>query len=150
MLKSEERRIGDHLFRVTQVPGTKSIRLFTRITKLVGPAIGALAKDGEAIKSLLDQDVGQLGAALQTLCDDLNPDEIEALGKDFAKHARVKVGGEGEWMLLENEAVFDDVFAGGVDVFLGWLGFSLQVNYSSFLAAGRKLTGRGSGNDATG
>lgn len=142
MLKTEERRIGEHEYRVRQMPGREALAMFTTLTKTVGPAVAALAGGkGASVKSLLDQEVATLAQALTTLCDDLDPGRVQSVARDFAAHSqlRLNLNGTDTWQPLSNEAVFDDAFAGRIDELLGWLAFCVEVNFRGFLSASRKL-----------
>ncbi len=143
-LDTEEVKIGDLTFRITQMPSRKALRMFTRLSKLVGPALGALkpgtgGKEGLGLDSKLD-DIG-LGEALAVLCDQLDEDDVDAIFEAFGEFSTVNQGGK-SWPKVKD--VFDVLFAGQLHVAFQWLGHSLRVNFSSFLGDGRLSSALGS------
>lgn len=138
MLEEREKEIGGLRFKVRQMPGLKSLRMFTRLTKLAGPAIAEVTRDDRQLAQLLNQDAASLGAAVAVFCQDLDPDEVEAIARELAAHSKVQIEGTDGFVDLV-EAIFDDVFGGRIDRLFGWIAFSLQVNYDSFLGAARSL-----------
>lgn len=135
MLTTETREISGRHFQVTQLPGRESLRMFTRLTRLFGPALGAVAKDEAQIASLLETDVAGLGGAIARLCEELDPDDILSIAGAFAKHSKVALEGTTDSFVELNDAIFDVTFQGRMDMLMGWIVFALEVNYSSFLDA---------------
>ena len=132
-LKTEEVKLGDLPMRITQMPSMESLRMLTRLTKLVGPALAAMGHKAE-LDSILDAKLTdtELGEAFAVLCDQLAEDEVEAIFMAFAAPTKVQTA-KNKWPSLDE--MFDVVFAGRMDLMLRWFGASLKVNYDSFLGA---------------
>ena len=132
MIETVEETIGKHRFQITQLPGLVSLRVFTRLVKLLGPSIGTVVNSDAELANLLDQDVGKLGTAIATLCVDLDVDEVESLARVFAKYSKVEVGGEDGFAEM-GDVIFNATFKGDIGSLLLWFGACVRVNYSSFL-----------------
>ena len=145
MLKSETRTIGGMEFIVTQMPGRESMRMFARLSKLLGPAIAEAVGSGN-VEALLGKKVESLGSAITTLLDDLDVVEFESITEAFAAHTTVKGDGQSKHAPLKD--MFDLVFAGKMGVLMSWLGMSITVNYETFLADLQPAPAPGSGSPA--
>lgn len=134
MLQTETRQIGEHWYTVTQMPGRESAKMFARLTKLLGPALTEAIGKSSSLKDVMSANVGTLADAVAMFCDALSVEEFDEIVTQFAKHATVKVKTvEGKKQVDLND-MFDVVFAGRMNELMGFIGMSLQVNYSSFLA----------------
>lgn len=121
MRKSDSKQIGNHTYTVTQFGAREGGRVFIRITRLLGPAIGGGAEGGAAAM------IGQLSTAL-------DESDFDSLCDTFAA-ATMVTGGDYGAKQPQLKAVFDDHFAGRYDELLEWLLFAFEVNYGSFLGA---------------
>ena len=117
--KSQDRAIGEGVWTVTQFPATEGLAILTRLLKLVGPAMGALAR-GEAGQV-------EVGTFLAALIERLDEADTVALVKRLLKDTRK----DGREVL----PVFDIEFMGNYHTLLSVLGFVLEVNYGDFFAA---------------
>ncbi len=117
--RSQERSIGGATWTVTQFPATEGLALLTRLLKLVGPAMGAVARgEGSAL---------EVGTFVAALVGQLDENETVTLVKRLLKDTRK----DGREVL----PVFDIEFMGNYFTLLSVLGFVLEVNYGDFFAA---------------
>ena len=133
-LKTELEEVGDRTFQVTQIPGGDSLVMFVKLLRIFGPALGSIAGDDQELGALLEADVGKLGTAIARLCSNLDPLEMLELAQEFSRHAKISLEGQpGTLIDLHEKAIFDETFGGRIDLLLGFIAFSLKVNYRSFL-----------------
>ena len=123
-------------YGLIKLGGFEALPLFTRLLKLLGPAlakilIGELTKAKKENKSVLDADVGQMFEKLSTDFDKffekLTEDDFEyLLGKIFKQ----------EYFFADGKKVMDvkkQLNSKGLKHLLFTLKFGLQVNFSDFL-----------------
>lgn len=125
-METRERSIGGHSYRVTQFPGRMGLRLQVRLVKLLGPAVGTLAADGNVMDAQIDG--GMIGKAVGLLADRLEEDAVEKLVVELLSGTR-RDGGE------LGGAQIDLAFAGHYGELLQVLAFVIEVNYGDFLGA---------------
>lgn len=118
--KSQDREIGGATWTVTQFPATEGLAILTRLLKLAGPALGAVAR-GEGAKPL------EVGTFVSGLVDQLDEVETVTLVKRLLRETRK----DGREVL----PVFDVEFMGNYFTLLTVLGFVLEVNYGDFFGA---------------
>jgi hypothetical protein len=113
---------GERRALVSQLPAMRSLRLLTRLGRVVGPSLGLLFKGDDA----------QLGEAISALFARLDENEVEHLVSEllFESGARIEVGGQ----LAEVKSVFASEFAGDLGAVGALVLEALKVNYSSFFA----------------
>lgn len=112
----EEREIEGKSFKIGRLPLAKQREGLVKITKVVGPAAGALAS-------------GDTGEGMKVLVEALKYEELEWFVKAFCEVSTVK---------LETGVdlkVSDGVFEGDLKMQLEWLWACLEVNYGAFLGA---------------
>ncbi len=114
MLETKSKTIGDHDYKVTQLGAGKGRKVLVRLLKTCGPAF-ALAAQGNPTE------------ALGKLASDLDEETLDYLVEAFA--ARTELDGIGLAGIMELH------FAANYGEMLEWLGFCIQLNYSSFLSA---------------
>lgn len=162
MLESQEKKIGEIMYRVTQLPALPGRKLLVRLYKTLGPTIGAALKglpDSGSSVSLGSLESSSIGDALTALAHDLTEDDLEYVvttltgTTEFSRETN-------KWLPLRNE--LDDHWAGKYLQMFQWIAFGLQVNYADFLAVKTSLsdiisdntnvarTGSGSPNTSTG
>ncbi|MEW5803911.1 MAG: phage tail assembly chaperone [bacterium] len=110
-----------------QLAPKKSLKLLTRILKIIGGPIGtAIGKDGMSMKaeSLFDLDI-DLGAVVGHLCRNLDENEVEAIVDSLM--SQVFVDGKGEV-----SKVFDEHFGGRLPHLFKVVFAALEVEYGSF------------------
>ena len=114
--------IGGEEYTFCQLPPKKSLKLLTRILKLIGPALGgAMSEDGDA-KNIMDLD---LGMVVSQLCARLDENEIEYIIDMLL--SQVLHSGKGNLA-----QVFDQHFAGRLPHLFNVLGAALEVEYNDF------------------
>ena len=130
-LEVKEKRIGAHLYRVTQLPAKKGRALLVRLTKLLGPGLAAAFGDlGRDKASTAEAAIASgIGQGLYELAERLSESEVGSILDELAVFTTVVLDAEREPRLSD---VFDDHFAGRYDEMLLWAGFCLEVNYASF------------------
>jgi len=114
-------------YTITQFGATKSMKLLTRLSKIVGEPLGEIASGFDSKKNLLDQefDGKMIGHAVKALVDNLDEDHVVDTLKQLLS------------CVLHNGATLDKTF----DIhFQGRLGHmfkvvfaALEVQYKDFL-----------------
>lgn len=125
-LEPQQKTIDGFHFTVSQLPGTRSLKVFARITKMLGKgaskALGAAGKGGDVA-----------GAAMLELLGNVDEGDVEYVAKQLLEVA-VVASPEGSGCPSGNvTANFDALFQGRLDLLLKALFFAIQVNYGSFL-----------------
>jgi hypothetical protein len=124
-VKSEERTIGEHTYRVTQLTALKSRELFSRLVRLLGPGVAAMVSAGQGIsRSQISQMLGEIS---QRVTDD----ELDHFCRVLGSSSQIVAAGNA--VTLDKE-VIDVHFAGQLFNLFKWLAFALEVNYSDFLS----------------
>lgn len=111
---------GERRATISQLPAMRSLRLLTRLGRVVGPSLAMLFKG----------DAEQVGKAVGELFSRLDENEIEHLVKEllFEAGARIEVDGN----LLPVKDVFAAEFAGDLGAVGSLIFAALEVNYRSF------------------
>lgn len=135
-VKTEDRTIGEHTYRVTQLTALKSRALFARLVRFVGPAAAAALGGGRRLSQL---NVGELVSDIAGRVSD------EELGYfcDVLGSCTEIVGSNGALVRLDRN-VIDFHFAGHLLDMFTWMAFALEVNYSDFLSAWKRTPGAAS------
>ena len=113
--------IDGELYEITKMDPFKSLRLFTRLVKIVGPAAGAIFGD-EKTKEL-DIMSADFGKVLGELADRLSEDQMEATARELL--AVVLKKGK------KVEPILD--FGGNVPLMMQVMAEVLQAEYGGFL-----------------
>jgi len=135
VIEQQEKEIGKTTYRVRQLGASKGARLLTRLYKLLGPSLADLLRGVGA--GLGDMPVYMLADALKTLAERLPDGELETLIDDLAPTTEITRDGGAHWLQLKNEKELH--FAGNYREMFMWLGFALEVNFSSFLGDSTSL-----------
>lgn len=124
-----ERTVDGEEYTFTQFGATKSMKVLTRLSKIVGEPIGKVAGGIEPGKSMLDQDLdGQLiGAAIKALTDNLDEDVVVNTVKELCSCVLYKGG--------TLDKTFDIHFQGRLGHLFKVVGAVLEVQYGDFLGA---------------
>lgn len=132
MLKTEQRTVGSTAFKVTQLGASAGMQLMVRLTKVLGPVLGELAKGGDSngATNLMDVRGDALAGALQQLATHLTYEDLEYVCETLGAMTEIEMEG-GKWVRL-NRAMREIHFAGNYGELFRWLAFALEVNYSSF------------------
>lgn len=130
-LKTEARDIDGLHVTCSQLPAMRSYSVFTRLGKVLGPAIGALA-NATIEENVKDTDVKELAPAMAALLQGLADDESLV----YPLLATVSVKKDGMDILLTDEANINLAFEGKFKALLLTLKFALEVNYADFFGDG--------------
>lgn len=129
-VKTDTRQIGEHKYRVTQLPGLKARELFTRIVRLIGPAAAAAVGSGRGLSRF---DLGELfGSLTSRITDDELGHFCTVLGE-----CTELLGSNGAATKLDT-TLQDVHFAGELLNMFKWLQFALEVNFADFLSVWRR------------
>ena len=114
-----------------QLPPKRSLKLMTRIIKIVGAPLGAAlngTKSGQVdLKAVMEADI-DLSLIVTALCDRLDENEVEAIIDELLSQV-IHVGSG------EVSKKFDAHFAGRLPHLFKVVGQALKVEYGDFLAA---------------
>jgi len=132
-MDTQDKVIDGLNFSVTQLPGRKGSRLFTRLMRAIGPSIGlALGEVGEGVTSIADLDVSKvmaaLGKSLPRLVEDLKPEEIEGIQDALFETASVDIDGR----RFQVKDKFDVIFKGKPLAVYKLMYFAIEVNFGFF------------------
>lgn len=128
MIKTSEHRIGNHTYRITQLPVSKGRPLLVRLTRVLGPVVAELLRDGE---KLSEAGAGAVAGAIRELATRLTDEDLSYVCDALAEHTEVSMG-DGKWVRLSG--VFELHFAGAYDEMLKWIGAGIEANYRSFFS----------------
>ena len=128
-----ERTIDGEKYTFCQLPAKKSLKLMTRIVRIIGAPIGAALgelPDGDKVSMevLLDRNFN-MGAIVAALCDRLDEDEVEAIVDTLLSQVIHEGAGE-----ISKQV--DTHFAGRLPHLLKVLAAALSHEYGDFLAGG--------------
>jgi hypothetical protein len=126
-----EVKIDGEQYTFFQMPPKRSLKLMTRIIRIIGAPLGAALngiKSGQVdIKSVMDADL-DFAMIVTALCDRLEENEVEAIVDELL--SQVLHSGRGEVSKR-----FDALFAGRLPHLFKVLAQALKVEYGDFLAA---------------
>lgn len=128
-LEPQTKTIDGFTFTCSQLPGMRSLKVFTRITKMLGKgaskALGAANGSGK--------DNAAAGAAVLELLGNVDEADVEYVARQLLEVCVVACP-EGSGLPSGNVAQnFDQLFQGRLDLLLKALIFAIQVNFGSFL-----------------
>lgn len=129
---SETKHIDGHEYEVFMLSPMTSIKLLTRMAKMLGPGIGPIVdavSKGGGFEQVMDQDLGDafFSQAAEALFTRLDEDLIENVIYTMADNTMV--GGK------KLRPIFDVHFKGQLGTITKWLGFALKVQYQNFWSA---------------
>ena len=126
-----EVKIDGEQYTFCQLPPKRSLKLMTRIIRIVGAPLGAALdgiKSGQVdMATVLDADLN-FSTIVAALCDRLEENEVEAIVDELL--SQVLHAGQGEV-----SRKFDVLFAGRLPHLFKVLAQALKVEYGDFLAA---------------
>src|SRR5271165_6574111 len=114
-----EKQVGDHFYLYRPLTATPALRLFSRLTKTIGPAFAALAASSA-------HPTTALSAAATALSSTLGEKDLEEVLKTFA--AQTEEGGSA--LLPRFELFFTDM-----KTVFGFLMFALEAQFGGFFGA---------------
>lgn len=128
-VKTEKRQIDGLDVTVSQLPAMAGFRLFLRLLKLAGPALGVLFSEG-----------GLKAASAQMLLTEglSSLDEAEGEAVLLALLRDVTVVFEGKMLTLSDQQRVDIVFNGRMMAMLKVAAFSAEVNFKDFIDAAQQ------------
>ncbi len=121
--------IDGEQYTFCQLPPKKSLKLLTRILKIIGPALGGVVKDAGNIsegniESILDLDIDP-GMIVSQLCSRLDENDVEYIIDMLL--SQVLHSGKGEV-----SRVFDEHFGGRLPHLFRVIAAALEVEYGDF------------------
>jgi hypothetical protein len=126
-----EVKIDGEQYTFCQLPPKRSLKLMTRIIRIVGAPLGAafngIKNSGADIQAVMTSDI-DLSVIVAALCDRLEENEVEAIVDELL--SQVLHAGQGEV-----SRKFDVLFAGRLPHLFKVLAQALKVEYGDFLAA---------------
>lgn len=123
MRKQETVTIDGDEYEITQLGAIEGRRVLTKLLKLAGPALGALAGAGK-----LDETA--IGAALTSAAEELDEATLDSLCETFGANSTVRNGDRRPKL---EAVVFDNHFAGRYMAMTKWLIACLKLNFADFL-----------------
>lgn len=131
MKENMVKTIGEHEYQFFMLPAMESVKLFTRIVKLISPALSLLSGDDKT--SVLERkiDIEQVVKALQNSLDE---NEVEyVINKLFSQTICTGVG------QLSDRAVVNEHFKGNLSHLFKVVWGALEAQYGDFLAGKPEL-----------
>jgi hypothetical protein len=124
---TEERIIDGETYTFTMLRPRISLRLLTKIFKLIGPPIGKAFPKEIKMKDIFDAGI-DIGGSINDLAERLSDDELQSLIDIL--FAPILHKGKGT---LTNAAAYDELFAGRMKHLFKVIGVALEVQYADFL-----------------
>lgn len=128
----DERQIGEHTYRVTQLTTLKARALFARLVQFLGPGVATAISSGN-VSSILNMDIGAL---VGSLADKFTDNELAYFCTQLGSCSEIVV--DGKTQTLTN-AIIDVHFAGHLLDMFKWMAFALEVQFSDFLSEWKRI-----------
>jgi hypothetical protein len=127
MITTQDREIDGMQWQVSQLPGMRGLKMFNKLGRILGPAMG------KALAAGMDSKKGEINAvalseAIAVLFDRLSEAEIESITRELLATAVV----DGKPLF---PGAFDLLMQGRTMTVLKALLFAFEVNYGSFFGA---------------
>ena len=122
MLHTEEKQIGDHTFKISQLGSREGRRILVRLIKLLGPALGEIVESRGNIEQAI-------GAGLSDLARNITNDDLTDLCQTFGNSTEVIIEGKPVRLSIDFQEIF---FAGRYGAMMKWLKACLEVNFADF------------------
>lgn len=141
-LEAKDKTIGEHTYRVYQLPATQGLTMFMDLAKMVGPSLGVLIdavkseKGGAAsLSDLMGTSLqgDAFGTAIAALVERFDTAKVQDMISKLREKSEVDVSGSGNFVKLG--AVYEAHFAGKIGTLLSWLRFALEVQFADFLSS---------------
>lgn len=112
-----------------------SMKVLVKLTKIIGPALGAVFPKDKSIKinDILDMDI-KIGDAINMLVEKIDADETQMIIDTL--FASIICKGRGK---LSEEVVYNELFTGDLKLLFAVLTKSLEVQYGNFFGASSVL-----------
>jgi hypothetical protein len=138
VVKTEEKLIGEHTYRVTQVPFKSARKVLLILGRVLTPAVeqlGSSAKGGQV--DLMSLDLSTIGAALSSIFNLLSEKDLDYVTDVLAKQTTV-VKGDAEPPL---HGIINIHFTEFFGEYTPWLVFALKVNFADFFGGAGVIIG---------
>jgi hypothetical protein len=129
MIKTESKTVDGIQVTTTQLPAMRAFKLFFRLVRLIGPALGAFGDFDP--KTDLKEVMKAMSPSFMAAFSSLDPEEATALACAILENTVAFIPGQGN-IQLNNQAALDIVFSGRVKAMLNVVVFAVQVNFSDF------------------
>lgn len=122
------KKIGGVEYIATQFPPRKSLKVLTRLTRVIGQPLMKLMNSVDGEKGILDQDVSKLdiGGAISALGNALGDDDLYEIAVEVCEC----VTADGVQLIGDK---LDVHFTGKLDDMFKVVAFAVEVNYQNFL-----------------
>lgn len=118
-MELQQIEIDGRTLRARKFATRHGLRVLTRLSAVVGPALA---------------NAGDVQLAVGSLLDRVKPDDVDWLIDEFAQQTEYLAGG-GNWLKLSIGDVFDTAFGSNYGAVIKWLKWSLEINFADFLAS---------------
>lgn len=146
--RTQDKRIGETLYRVTELPATRSLDMLIGLFKMIGPALGVVMDGVDTAKrtSLADMLDAKLSGdafarAAAELAARVNTPQVQDMIAKLRACTQYDPGGQGETFRNMTAETFDMHFAGRMHELFGWLAFALEVQFGDFFGSLASLGG---------
>ena len=128
-LKSAQTTVDGIVFETTQFPAMRALELMGRLTKVLGPTLGALASADP------DAELDSLGPVLAMALKDLEPKELSAIAVELLAGTTALVQGAAGMTLvtLGSRENLDLVFSSRLFALFKVAVHAIKVNYGDFI-----------------
>ena len=127
-LRTDERVIGDHTYRVKQLELNEALQLLPIVLRVAGPTLASLLDGSKSVGDLLDGELDVRGA-VKEFTGALRGEDLVTLSDAFVKNGQFHTAGA--FVPLESQS--KQHFPERYQEWLGFMLFSIGVNFSSFL-----------------
>ncbi len=119
---------GPYTFLVSQLPPVPALKLASKLTRILGPAIGDLAGAASGGPNA-NVDLGKLGEGLQKVCENLDDAQIDSLVVGLMQSVQVLKDGKTSQMTKE---LYNNLLTGHLRESFELLVFVARVNFGEF------------------
>ena len=132
-----EKVIGNETYIFYYLPPRISMQVLVKLTKIVGPALGAAFPEDKSVKinDILDMDI-KIGDAINMLIEKIDANETQAIIDTLFTSVICKGRGK-----LSEEAVYNELFTGDLKLMFTILKEALEVQYGNFFGESGVLSG---------
>ena len=117
--------IDDYEYTFRQLNARKSVKLFARIVKIIGPSLG-YGLEGQDLKNVMDKPLNY-GSMIEKLCERIDEDAIMSIIMELLDQTTCKGIGE-------VTKAFDEHFGGQINHLMKVIVEAFKVEYGNFLA----------------
>lgn len=140
-LPQHTRVIAGKKYVVTTLSTDPGRKLWFKLLKICGPALGTFLRDagaqlltGDGNFSLKAVSMPLAGAALTELVAGLQESDFDAFYATFLESTALELEDDKGTRRIQLESIKSVAFAGQYGIMVKWLGFCLEVNFASFFA----------------